>query len=80
MTDRTIAHPDDMLSFVRELRAMAEGFTESAFAADRIPCLATEKLFINIGEAAMRIGDRAARIPDIPWRRIIGLRNILAHG
>lgn len=43
--------------------------------------LATEKLFINLGEAAQRVpeAERAA-IGGVPWRQIIGLRNILAHG
>ena len=40
-----------------------------------------EKLFINLGEPAWRVGDqRATDIPGIPWRRVIGLRNILARG
>ena len=43
--------------------------------------LAFEKLFVNLGEAASRIPlpDREA-IGALPWRQIIGLRNILAHG
>ena len=44
-------------------------------------CLAVEKLFINLGEAAYRVdSESASQWPDIPWRRVIGLRNILAHG
>jgi uncharacterized protein with HEPN domain len=79
--DRTPAHLADMLGFVRELRAIAAGSPLEAFMADRILNLATEKLFINLGEAAQRIpeAERAA-IGGVPWRQIIGLRNILAHG
>lgn len=49
--------------------------------ADRILNLATEKLFINLGEAAQRIpeAERAATA-GVLWRQIIGLRNNLAHG
>ncbi|WP_413913573.1 DUF86 domain-containing protein [Candidatus Skiveiella danica] len=79
--DRTPAHLTDMLQFVRELRQLATGQTATEFASNRILCLAVEKLFINLGEAAFRVGEvRAGAMPDIPWRRIIGLRNLLAHG
>lgn len=78
--DRVPAHLQDMLQFVLELRAMAAGRDEADFVTDRIRCLATEKLFINPGEAATRVGDASAAFPEIPWRRLIGLRNILAHG
>jgi uncharacterized protein with HEPN domain len=81
MVDRTPAHLTDMLQFVRELRSMATGLTATEFAGNRILCLAVEKLFINLGEAAYRVGEeRSGAMPDIPWRRIIGLRNLLAHG
>ncbi|MGH3799958.1 MAG: HepT-like ribonuclease domain-containing protein [Pseudonocardiaceae bacterium] len=34
-----------------------------------------------IGEAASRLSDDArSRRPDIPWRKIIGLRHVLVHG
>lgn len=79
--DRTSAHLADMLCFVRELRAIAASHTLAAFVADRILNLATEKLFINLGEAAQRLpeAERSA-IAGVPWRQIVGLRNILAHG
>ena len=79
--DRTAAHLADMLGFVRELRAIAAGQALEAFVGDRILTLATEKLFINLGEAAQRLpeAERAA-IGGVPWRQVIGLRNILAHG
>jgi len=70
-----------MLHFVQELLSLTTGLTAREFAGNRILCLAVEKLFINLGEAAYRVGDeRAETMPDIPWRRIIGLRNLLAHG
>ena len=34
-----------------------------------------------LGEAARHVPEEArARAPDIPWRRIVGVRNILIHG
>jgi uncharacterized protein with HEPN domain len=79
--DRTAAYVVDMLDAARELVAIADGVEAGAFLADRLRCLAAEKLFINLGEAAKRIDmARTASIPGVPWSRVIGLRNILAHG
>ncbi|MCX7203616.1 MAG: hypothetical protein NTV17_15535 [Burkholderiales bacterium] len=64
--NRAPAHLQDMLGFVRELRGMVCGFTETRFGDDRIRCLATEKLFINLGEAATRLGDSSESFPEIP--------------
>ncbi|NPC55203.1 HepT-like ribonuclease domain-containing protein [Caenimonas soli] len=79
--DRTPAYLADMLQFVRELREVVHGKALDEFVADRVLCLAVERLFINVGEAAKRIDPtESAQMPDIPWTQIIGLRNILAHG
>lgn len=78
--DRTPAHLVDMLGFAQELQTLTAGLSSSEFIGQRVLCLAVEKLFINLGEAAVRVGADSARYPEIPWRRIIGLRNILAHG
>lgn len=79
--DRTPAHLADMLQFTLELQTLAQGNDTMAFTRNRVLCLAVEKLFINLGEAASRVEEtKCAAMPDIPWRRIIGLRNILAHG
>jgi len=79
--DRTAAHLADMLAFCQELRQLVPpDLPLDHFTRQRVLCLAVEKLFINLGEAAARLGDDAARFTAIPWRRVIGLRNILAHG
>ena len=79
--DRTPAHLADMLQFVQELRGLLAHQGLEAFLANRILCLATEKLFINLGEAASRIDEAlSVQMPNVPWRQVIGLRNILAHG
>ncbi len=79
--DRTPAHLSDMLGFVQELRDISATHSLETFTSDRILCLATEKLFINLGEAAQRVPEaERAGMAAIPWRQMIGLRNILAHG
>lgn len=68
--DRKPAHLIDMLGFVCELRSLIKGLS-----------LALEKLLINLGEAAYRLGEEASKtMPGVPWRQITGLRNILAYG
>lgn len=79
--DRTQAHVADMLEFSRELMELLADKPLGDFLADRVLCLAVEKLFINLGEAAKRIDPaRASQIEGVAWSRVIGLRNILAHG
>lgn len=78
--DRVPAHLADMLRFAQELQYLVGNLPVSDFVANRVLCLAVEKLFINLGEAAARVGNDAMTMPSIPWRRVIGLRNILAHG
>lgn len=79
--DRTPAHLADMLGFVRELRCIVTGRTLQSYLSERILNLAVERLFINLGEAAQRVPEaERASMSDVPWRQIIGLRNLLAHG
>jgi uncharacterized protein with HEPN domain len=70
-----------MLQFVRELQGAAAGLTLEQYLTDRLRNLAVEKLFINLGEAALRLVEsERSSISGVPWRQVIGLRNILAHG
>lgn len=79
--DRLPAHLHDMRGFARELRGLLFEMDVHVFLGNRVLCLAVEKLFINLGEAAFRAGDEGPRRwPAVPWRQVIGLRNILAHG
>ena len=73
--DRKPAHFTDMLGFVCELRSLIKGLSLADFSKIRVLCLAVEKLFINLGEAAYRLGEEASKtIPGMPWRQIIGLK------
>ncbi len=47
---------------------------------ERMLSLALVRLIEIMGEAANNISDqKQSRYPDIPWRRIIGMRNRLVH-
>jgi len=70
----------DMLTYAREIRRTASGITFEEYMADVERRLATERRLEIIGEAA-RNASRSFQEnhPEIPWRQIIALRNILAH-
>lgn len=70
----------DMLQAADEARELCRGFTFETMARDRRTLLALERLMELIGEAARRVSDEFQRAhPEIAWRKIIGLRNVLAH-
>jgi uncharacterized protein with HEPN domain len=69
-----------MLQAANEARELCHGFTFETLERDRRTLLALERLMELLGEAARRVsGESRAAHPEIPWRKIIGLRNILAH-
>jgi uncharacterized protein with HEPN domain len=58
-----------------------DGVTFDAFADNDEKRAAVERQVFVIGEAAARLPDEwKQRRPVVPWRKIIGLRNLLAHG
>lgn len=71
----------DMLDAARHLRAMWQRRSINELLNDRTPQWATDRGFNIIGEAARRLSD-AVKLdnPDIEWRRIVGLRNVIVHG
>ena len=70
----------DMLTYAREIRQTISGLTCKDYTADSDRRMATERRLEIIGEAARNVS-RAFQDahPDIPWRQIVGLRNVLAH-
>ena len=77
---RDAAYLWDMLEAAREVEAMLAGHALASFLDNRMLLRAIERSVEIIGEAARRISQpfRSAH-PEIPWRMIIGQRNILAH-
>ena len=78
----------DALLYVADIVAAGEavlryidGVTFEAFAANDEKRAAVERQVFVIGEAAARLPEEwKQRRPKVPWRKIIGLRNLLAHG
>jgi len=78
--ERDPAYLWDMLEVAKEAVSMLENYDLSAFVADRVMLRATERNVELIGEAARRVSIRYQNAhPNVPWRDIIGQRNILAH-
>jgi uncharacterized protein with HEPN domain len=61
-----------------------QGFTASMsyddYIANDLVQSAVERKFEIIGEAVRRLSDEFKQVhPDIDWRKLVGLRNIIAH-
>jgi uncharacterized protein with HEPN domain len=70
----------DMRIAAREAMSFVAGRDFDAFVADGVLIHALEREFEIIGKAARRISDAyRSSHPEIPWRGIIGLRNVIAH-
>jgi uncharacterized protein with HEPN domain len=70
-----------MLDHAREAVGMARDRSRADLEADRQFNLALVRLLEVVGEAASRMTpEDCALYPDIPWARIVGLRNRLIHG
>lgn len=78
--DRDLALLRDMQAACAEIGEFIKGVNFDRFTADRMRCLAVERSLEIVGEAAGRVSAGLQReCPQIPWRTIKGLRNILAH-
>lgn len=78
--DRDPAHLWDMLQAARDAAGIVANVTREEFLGDRVRMLALERSLELVGEAARRVSDALRKThPQIPWKEMIGLRNILAH-
>lgn len=70
----------DMLQAAKRVREFAEGQTFQHFLDDTMRRSAIERQIEIIGEAANRVSEEFQnQHSEIPWRKIISQRHILAH-
>jgi len=63
-----------------EINVFLNDISYNEFVDDKRTRYAVERLLLIIGEAANHISDDTKNEhPEIQWKRIIGLRNVLAH-
>lgn len=78
--ERDRAYLWDMLEAARHVERFGREVSFDAYLSDPMRRMAVERGLELLGEAARRVspGFRESH-PEIPWRSLIGLRNVLAH-
>ncbi len=70
----------DMLDAARTVEQLSSNQDFTQYSNDRRTQLAVERSLEIIGEAASRVSTSFRNAhPEIPWRQIIGQRNVLIH-
>ena len=78
--ERDAAYLWDMLDSAKTIRGFMAGLRFEEFLLDRKLQLAVERCVEVIGEASRRISDEFKNThSEIPWKRILAQRNVLAH-
>jgi uncharacterized protein with HEPN domain len=70
----------DMLEACKDINSFVSGMKFEEFEKQKVVRFAVERQLLVIGEAANHIDiNIQSQITEIPWKQIIGLRNIIAH-
>lgn len=70
----------DIIKAAYDAIAFLEGRDEASLGADALRQAVLVRKIAVIGEAASRISaETKARLADIPWRDVIGMRNRVVH-
>jgi len=78
--DRDAAWLWDMVESAKTIKKFTTGVSLAQYLDDKKLQLAIERAVEIIGEAGRRVSDNFRKAhPEIPWRAIIGQRNVLAH-
>lgn len=78
--ERDAAHLWDMLDAARQAAEFSAGINLDQLLAETRTRYAIERALEVVGEAARRVSqETTSRHQEIPWKGIIGFRNVLAH-
>jgi uncharacterized protein with HEPN domain len=80
MQPRDASYLFDILDAARSARDFIEGYDEVAFQEDRKTQSAVIRELLIVGEATKQVSQefRDAH-PEIPWRAMAGMRDVLVH-
>jgi uncharacterized protein with HEPN domain len=71
---------EDILEAAKAIRRFTDGVSLEAFKVNEEKYEAVNRKFEIIGEAARRLSPEAKNLfPEIPWRLLTAMRNILIH-
>jgi uncharacterized protein with HEPN domain len=71
---------EDILQAITKIRQYTAGLSPAAFAGDAKTLDAVVRNLEVIGEAAKTIPEAIrSRHPEVDWKKLVGLRNILIH-
>lgn len=80
MQQRDPTYIDDILQAARRIGSYVEGIDEDVFARDEMRQDAVIRQLEIIGEASRNLSaEFREQHPGVEWRKIIGMRNLLAH-
>lgn len=78
--DRDTAFLWDILEAAKDIHDFVRKMTLKEFSSDKKTRYAVERQLLVIGEAAKRVSESyKQKHNEIPWKSMVGLRNILAH-
>lgn len=80
LNERDKAYLWDMLDAALAIEEFVQGKAYEEYLSNRMMRGAVERNIEIIGEAARRVSEATRQEhPEVPWRAIVGQRNVLAH-
>ena len=80
MTRDTKLYFEDIFKAIEEVEEFMRNLSFDDFCKDKKVIRAVTMDFIVIGEAAKHVpSETRKRYPQIPWSKVVGMRNILTH-
>lgn len=71
---------DDILEAIDKIKEYVGDMDEASFSQNSVVEDAVIRRLSIIGEAAAKIPESIRKeSPDVPWRKIVGLRNVVIH-